>query len=297
MKQALLLLCATVAFGQAPPPPPPAAPAATPTASADSDPVVLTVGTQKFTRSQFETILAGLPEQQRASAMTPDGKKKIAQQLAEILTLAQEAKARKLDQDPKVQLQLVLSTSQMLANTMYRDFGENGHPDAAALKAYYDEHKSEWEEVKARHILIRFEGSRVPVRPEQKDLTDAQALAKAQDLKKKIDGGADFATLAKAESDDVGSGAEGGDLGPFTKDRMVPEFSAVAFSLAPGKVSDPVKTQFGYHIIKVESHSTKSFDDVKGEIENRIKPDIARKSLDDLKKKNPALYDDGYFGK
>ena len=88
------------------------------------------------------------------------------------------------------------------------------------------------EEVHARHILVP---------------TEDEAKAILADLKK----GADFATLAKEKSKDPGA-ADGGDLGYFTKDQMVPEFSAVAFKLDKGQLSDPVKTQFGWHIIKVE---------------------------------------------
>ena len=84
--------------------------------------------------------------------------------------------------------------------------------------------------------------------------------------------GADFAELAKKKSKDPGA-SDGGDLGFFTKDQMVPEFSAVAFSLEPGKISDPVKTQFGWHVIKVEEKRNRKppeFDQVKSQIENYV---------------------------
>lgn len=97
------------------------------------------------------------------------------------------------------------------------------------------------EEVHARHILIATSAS----------VTDAQAKAKADNLVKELRAGADFATLAKANSDDPGSKTKGGDLGWFGKGQMVPEFEKAAFSLPPGQISDPVKTSYGYHIIEV----------------------------------------------
>lgn len=310
MRFSFVLLTAAFAWGQQPPPPaetpkPLPMPSLTPKLQAPMptpsmvapDAVVLSVGDDKITKSQFDMILATLPPQQQAQVQTPKGRRDIAEKLAEILTLAQAARAQKLDQTPKVQTQIVLSTDQLLANAMYRDLAENTKPDDATLHAYYDAHKTDWEEVKARHILIRFQGSKMPLAEGQKELTQEEALAKATELRAKIVAGADFAEVAKANSDDKGSGANGGDLGAFSKGQMVPEFDKEAFLLPVGQVSQPVKSQFGYHIIKVESHSTKSFDDVKPTIMKRIPGDLAQKALTDLKAKKPAVYNDAYFGK
>ena len=108
-------------------------------------------------------------------------------------------------------------------------------------------------EVRARHILVE---------------TEDEAKAVLAELKK----GADFADLAKQKSKDPGA-AEGGDLGYFTKDQMVPEFAEVAFKLEPGTLSDPVKTQFGWHVIKVEDKRDKpvpEFDKVRDQIETYL---------------------------
>lgn len=306
MRFTFLLLAATIAFGQQPakPPVPPPTPAA-PTGEGPSllpapsmvpaDAVVLTVGDTKLTKAQFDMILSSLPPQQQAVVQTPKGRRDIADKLVEILLLAEQAKAEKLDQEPKVQTQLMISNAQLLANAEYHSLGEKAKPDDAALHAYYDAHKSEWEEVKARHILISFKGSKMQPAEGQKELTQEEALAKATELRAKIIAGEDFATVAKANSDDKGSGANGGDLGSFGRGRMVPEFEKEAFALPPGQVSEPIKSQFGYHIIKVESHSTKPFDEVKSQIEKRMPEVMAKKSLDDLKAAKPAVYNDQFF--
>lgn len=286
------------------PPPIPAAPRispgtvnlAPPPVNVAPDAVVLAIGDKNITRAQFEAFVAALPDQLKTAANGPQ-KRRFIEQYAELEALAQEARSRKLDQKPGVQQLLALQTDQVLANQLYQDISAGVKPDEATLKAYYDQHKAEYDEAKARHILIRFKGSPVPAKAGQKDLTDEEALAKAKDLRDKIVKGADFAGLAKAESDDSGSGANGGELGGFGHGRMVKEFEQVAFSLPIGEVSEPVKSQFGYHIIQVESRGSKSFDEVKAQIETKLKPDLAKKAVDEVKSKTKVTINDDYFGK
>ncbi len=83
--------------------------------------------------------------------------------------------------------------------------------DSDALHKYYDEHKNEFQQVSAHHVLIRFKGSPVPLKEGQKDLTEEEALAKAQEVEKRLKAGEDFGVIAKAESADTGSAAQGGD--------------------------------------------------------------------------------------
>jgi len=136
----------------------------------------------------------------------------------------------------------------------------------------------------------------LPVRPGQKELSEADALAKAQDIRKKIEGGADFAELARTESDDTSSGAIGGDLGFFGRNQMVPPFEEAAFAMKDGELSQPVKTPFGFHIIKVDARESKSLDEMKPELEKRLRPDMAGKALENLQKNSSVLFDPEFFG-
>jgi foldase protein PrsA len=118
------------------------------------------------------------------------------------------------------------------------------------LKKYYDEYKPK---VKASHILVDDEKT-------------------AKEIKEKLEKGADFAKLAKEYSKDTGSAANGGDLGWFGPGKMVKEFEDAAYSLKVGEISDPVKTDYGYHIIKVtDKEEKKSFEEMKDEIEFEVK--------------------------
>jgi peptidyl-prolyl cis-trans isomerase C len=248
----------------------------------DANKVVLTVGDQKITAGEMDALIGSLPGQQQ-QMLQQAGKRVLAEKLVEIKLLAQEAQKRKLDQDPKVRRQIELMRDQILAGEVASD----------VLRQHYSENKEKYEKIRARHILIRTPGSRVPVRPGQKEMTDAEAKSKAEGIRKEIQGGADFAEMARKESDDTGSGARGGDLDVFGHGMMVPEFDKVAFGLKKGEVSEPVKTQFGYHIIQVTD--VLSFDELQQDIANQNSPQI-KKMVEDLRKNGNVQIDEGYFG-
>ncbi len=132
-------------------------------------------------------------------------------------------------------------------------------------RQYYQAHLKDYQvpdQVKVRHILIS-----VPKGADAK--TDAAAKAKAEDVLKQLRAGGNWAALAKKYSEDPGSKDQGGELGFLQHGVTVPEFDKTAFSLNPGQISEPVKTQFGYHIIQTEEKQTahtKSFDEVRGTI-------------------------------
>jgi len=269
---------------------------AVPATAAVADPVVITVGSEKITQSMFEQIIASLPAQQQSQLQTPEARRSLAEQIAELKVMAQEAKARKLDQSAGVKARIALQSDQILANAVYQDLTAV-NPDDAALQTYYAAHKSDWDEVKARHILIRMQGSRVPVREGHKDLTDAEASAKAKEVRAKIVAGAKFEDVAKIESDDVGSGENGGDLGTFGPGQMIPEFDEVVFKAPLGQITEPVKTAYGYHLILVEERKSKPFGDARAEIEQKIRPELGQKAIEALKTKTTVVYDPAYFGK
>lgn len=261
-----------------------------------ADPVVITVGSEKITKSMFENIIGTLNEQQKQQLQTPEAKRALAEQIGELTMMAQEGRKRGLDQTPVVQTRIVLQAQQILATAAFQEMTKNP-PSDADIQAFYKEHEKEWTEAKGRHILVRFEGSRVPPREGQKELTDEQALAKTKELRAKIVGGAKFEDVAKAESDDVGSGENGGDLGTFGPGQMVEEFDKIAFEVPVGQMSEPVKTAFGYHLILIESRQAKKIEDVKAEIEQALRPQIGQKAVEELKSKTTITLDDGYFGK
>jgi peptidyl-prolyl cis-trans isomerase C len=175
--------------------------------------------------------------------------------LIDMKIVSKEAEDKKIADRDDFKTRLAFARNRLLMDNLLAVEGKAATTDENMKKVYEEAAKqiSGEQEVHARHILVE---------------TEDQAKKIEGELKK----GADFAELAKKESKDPGA-SDGGDLGFFTKDQMVPEFSAAAFALEPGKISDPVKTQFGWHIIKVEEKRTRKapdFEQVKPQIETYV---------------------------
>jgi parvulin-like peptidyl-prolyl isomerase len=138
---------------------------------------------------------------------------------------------------------------ELAARQVYADLSRVAGPDEKQVRAFYDEHRdrmSRPEEVQARHILIK-------VAQDADASTVEAARLRLEQMRLKITQGEDFASVARAGSEDA-SASEGGDLGYFPRGRMLPEFEAAAFALAPGAVSTPVRTAVGWHLIYLQNH-------------------------------------------
>jgi peptidyl-prolyl cis-trans isomerase C len=136
----------------------------------------------------------------------------------------------------------------LAAQQMFAELTKVSEPDEKEVQAFFTEHRAEMnrpEQVQARHILIK-----VP-QGAQASTVDAARL-RLEAMRTSINDGADFASVARAGSEDA-SASEGGDLGYFSRGRMLPEFEAAAFALAPGAVSEPVRTAVGWHLIYVQN--------------------------------------------
>lgn len=137
-------------------------------------------------------------------------------------------------------------------------------PTEEELKKYYDDHKDEFKTAEASHILVK-------------------TKEEAEAIKKELDGGADFTKLAKEKSLDTGSAENGGSLGQFSPGQMVKEFDEKVFSMKPGEISDPVKTQFGFHIIKLDKISD-DYNSAKDAVKEAVIRDKFKEYNDKLEK-------------
>jgi peptidyl-prolyl cis-trans isomerase C len=230
---AVFATLAAVAAAQTPPPAP-ASPLPTAAPTAPSDPVVGRVDGEDIHLSDVSDAVKSLPDEYRGmppSTIFP----LVLDQLIDRKAIAIVARKQGLDKDPAVQREIARAQDAALQNALLtRDISPL--VTDAAVHARYDKDikgKPGEEEVHAAHILVP---------------TENEAKAIVADLNK----GGDFAALAKQHSKDPGS-ANGGDLGWFKAGDMVPEFAAAAFALKPGEITQtPVKTRFGWHVIKLE---------------------------------------------
>ena len=262
-------------------------PAATPTTkpatqpAVDPNKVVITIGDTSITAAEFNQFIADLdPAQQQQVVARPDGKRRLAEEIVKLKLLANEARKRKLDESPRTKIVY----EQLLANALTTDLAEQ----KGAGEQYFNEHKDQFDKVTARHILIAVAGGGV----EGAKLNDEQAKAKAEDIKKQLDKGGDFAALARANSDDTGSGQMGGALQPFSRGAMVPQFEQAAFSMKKNEISGPIKTQFGYHIIQVLDRQPGTYEQSRQLILERRLDAL----VDQLKETAKPKLDDSFFG-
>jgi peptidyl-prolyl cis-trans isomerase C len=274
----------------------PAAPAAAATTAtaAQADPIVIAAGDLAIRKSEFESALSTLPAEYAQYAAGP-GKRQFAEDYLRMKMLAREGTKAGLDKDADVIRQLNLMRENLIAQAQLERIEKGITVSDADLKKQYDAQKAQYEQVKARHILIAFKGSPA-ANAEKPELTEEQAKAKAEELRTKIVGGASFEELAQKESDDLGSGSRGGDLGEFGRGQMVPEFEKAAFEAKVGEVTPVVRTQFGYHIIKIDSHGTTSFDEVKPTLERTARQTAMQAKLEEMKTNSKATFNDEYFG-
>ncbi len=276
---------ATIGFAQTKP-----AAAAT---AAPADPVVIAAGDLTIKQSEFEGALKTLPAEYQQYAMGA-GKKQFAEDYLRMKMLAAEGIKNGLDKKPEVIQQLNLMRENLVAQQQLQRIEEEIKLADDDLKKVYEQGKNEYEQVKAKHILIAFKGS-AAAQAGKPELTEEQAKAKAEELRAKIVGGASFDELAKAESDDTGSGSRGGDLGEFSRGQMVPEFEKAAFEAKVGDVTPVVRTQFGYHIIKVEEHGHTPFEQVKPMIERNERQQRLQSALEAMKDKAKPTFNETYF--
>lgn len=240
----------------------------------DINKVLATVGGREVTEQDFNMLLNSLNPQQAMQFKSEEGRNQLIQELVSQELFYLDAVKSGLDKD-----EVYIKEAKKMQDNILKQFAiHNLLKDIKVTEGdlldYYNGHKDMFkqsESVKASHILIEDE-------------------AKANEIVEEINAGLSFEDAAEKYST-CPSNANGGDLGYFTKGRMVPEFEAVAFEMEVGEISAPVKTQFGYHIIKVvdkKEEAIQPFDEVKSQLSQQLmamkQQEAYLNKVDELKK-------------
>jgi peptidyl-prolyl cis-trans isomerase C len=237
-------------------------------AQATDDPVIAKVNGIEIHKSDLalaeEDVGQNLPQGNEAAK-----REYLVNYLTDMILLAQAAEEKRLQDDPDFKRHAAFARNKVLMETLLQNEGHKAITDQA-LRTVYDEAVKQMgneEEVHARHILFRVANPK-----DEKESKAAEEKAKA--VIARLAKGEDFAKIANELTEDPSGRKDGGDLGYFAKDQMVPEFAAVAFTLDKGKFSQqPVRTQFGWHVILVEDKRKKpapEFDKVKAQLESYV---------------------------
>ncbi len=220
--------------------------------------VIAKINDTKITKEDFLREISRVPEWARDRFKGKEGKEQFLDELIKKELIYLDAKKKGLDKDKEFIAKVEeFKKMTLLAAVLKKEIEEKTEVAEKDIKDFYDKNPDEFKKgaaVRARHILVDTE-------------------AEANDIVAKIKKGEDFSELAKSLSKDKDSAQKGGDLGFFSQGRMVPEFEKAAFSLKPDEVSNPVKTQFGYHIIKVidkKEGAVVDFEQAKNVIKRRL---------------------------
>ncbi|MBF0320929.1 MAG: peptidylprolyl isomerase [Nitrospirae bacterium] len=263
----------------------------------DTTPIIK-IGDASITAARIESEMAKLPPEVKQYFKGKEGITKLIDEMKKTELLTIEAKKSGIDKEPVFAGKVEEFKKVNLVNTLVQKAfkPEMSKVTPEEVKAYYDNNSKDFsspEQIKASHILVKTEGE-------------------AKEAAEKIKKGTDFASVAKAVSIDKMTADKGGDLGFFSKGQMEPSFDEAVFKLKKGEVSAPVKTTFGYHIIKMtdikpskkvdfdsakdmitqllsEEKKNKAFDDYYMGIEKNYKVQVDKKALDDFVIKNTSV--------
>jgi peptidyl-prolyl cis-trans isomerase C len=231
-------------------------------------PYLAMVGSSKITQADLDREVKTLPEFAQKLFEGPEGKERFLNELIKKELLYQEAVKKGIDKDPEYQKKVEeFKKLTLIGQLLEKELETKAKVTDQDVKAYYEKHKAELasvSQIKASHILVKTEDE-------------------AKKIEAMLRKGGNFAELAKKDSIDTGSAKNGGDLGYFSPGQMVPEFEQAAARLKPGEISEPIKTKFGYHIIKVTDKKMGKpveFEKVKNVLQQRLSAEKQKEVFD-----------------
>jgi parvulin-like peptidyl-prolyl isomerase len=303
----MLALSAALVCGQSPQPPKiaPGTPAqivpapqpdpATPAAPIAPDSVVLEAGGKKYTAAEIDKLIESLPPQYRGAAKTNPA---ALSQVFLIKRLVDDAEKDGLAKKSPYKEQIEYNLMQLLAQANLNEYGNHITVTSEDQEKYYKTHSDKFKQAKVRVIYLTFNPTPDKASPDGKKLlTEAEAKAKIEDLRKQIVAGADFGKLARENSDDKTSAVKDGDFGVMKQSSTYPEpIKAAVFGLKAGEVSEPVRQPNGFYLIRMDEIIVQPLQEVATDIYQTVKQERLNDYIKTLqsqyqvKVENPAYF-------
>jgi len=257
-----------------------------------SENVIMRVNGEPVTEREFAIFTESLPQQAQMILQNPNARRLVAEQYVKMKVLEQEARRLGADQDPDVAAKMRFGKTNVAVEYAIRKLGAT--QNEKVLQEEYDKSKADFAVVDLSHIVVGYEGSGSPSRHQPPPTRDI-AMKMASELAARLRAGEPFEKVAGMFSDDPSSAQVGGRLGMVPVAQLPAEIQHAIASLQPGQVSEPVLSQFGVHIFRVNARHTQSFNEVKPMLQQRAQQKIVEAAVDKLAKDAKVEYDDAFF--
>lgn len=262
--------------------------------SSGDDPIVLSIGHERWTASQFQRLMLDTPPQvKEEAAAEPDV---FAKRYADMHLLAQLAESRHLDQDADIRQRLAWVREGVMANAAKNDLYQRMQVGNEEVRRYYDAHVGDFVDYTLQHLVIGYHGAESARNVGRKDMAEDDARAEAEQLRKQLLEGKNFAELVQRYSDDDGSKSDGGLLPETASRNLLPEIAQGIADLKENEISHPIKTRYGYHLVRIIKRSDNSFEDARRHIVNLLKSQIVDQQIDAMRKAQPVVLNPAFFG-
>lgn len=261
--------------------------------ASDDDPVVFSMGHEQWTASQFKRVVADTPPQVKEAALADPAA--FARRYADMHLLAQLAESRQLEQDADVRQQLAWVREGVLANAAKDDLYKHAQVSDEEARRYYDAHQGDFVDYTLQHVVLRYHGSEIAPRAGKKDMSESEATAAAGKLRAQVLHGKDFAELVQRYSDDDESKADGGVLPETASRNLLPEIAQGIAGLKENEISQPIKTRYGIHLVRVLKRTDNNFEDAHPHVVILLKSQLVDRQIEAMKQATPVKLDDGFF--
>lgn len=262
------------------------------TAAHTNEKIVMRINGEPVTESEFNAFLQQAPEQQQAFYASPEGRHLLADQLVKLKALEQEGRRLGIENDPEPASRIEMARANILAAFTLQKIVPL--PSEEKLRAEWEKQKKNFDTLQLSHILISYQGSSIPPRAGSPLSPDA-AMKKAQGIEARLRAGADFGKIARVESDDVNSAAEGGRIGEVSPESLPPEVQSAVSALKDNEISQPVKSPYGIHIFKAGAHTARRYEELKPMFAANLQRQEAEATLNRLQKSAKVELDPQFF--